>query len=1010
MSFLPLHIYSGYSFLKSGLSLSKIVALGAKAGYEYIGLSDDLSLTGFPELYHLCTKNGLKPLFGMDLKVNHQRFTLYIQNEIGYRNLIQLGHLASKQEVDEAFFFNHVDGLFVILNSDYSLLYEHQQDDVEYCATLLQPYSKRIPNLLISVPYLPHNPYFVAFIRNFVSKYPYPTIAFPHILYQKKEDAIALMIVEAIARNEHLEQKEASGDQYYLSKEELTSFYSQEELDACGELANQVDFNFMQKRGTLLVYPNDSGLSNKDYLRKLALDGLTERKPDYDQRYIDRLNYELSIIESMGYVDYFLVVKDYVDYARSVGISVGPSRGSGACSLVAYALHIVLLDPIKYDLMFERFLNPKRASMPDIDVDFSDIRRGEVVTYLQQKYGKSRVSQIVTMQTLGARASIHDIGRIYGYADREIKMILDTMPFENQSLGYNYKNSPEFKALLDSDPYYLQIVSLAHKIEGLPRQAGLHAAGVILNNQALEEAIPVFENEDGSLVCQYEMTYLEEQGFLKMDILALSNLTTIERCIELVKLRTGKQINYAKIPFEDKNAISLISAGLVMGLFQLESPGMQRAIAQIRPETFEDVAAVLALFRPGPMEFIPSFASRKHGKERYHCITPALEPILNPTYGIIVYQEQILQIVRVMAGFDFGQADLFRRAISKKDPAKLASLKQGFAEGCRKNGYSEQIIEQVFAFIDKFANYGFAKAHAYGYAVVTCQMATLKYYYPLEFYCAILEGRSPGNVSFSQIYRELKRQRISLYLPDINESLLSYMPSKGRGIRLPLTVVKGVQSRFLQNVIEERIQNGPYQDLFDFAIRTKQYGLKLEWLIALIDGGAFDSIYPHRASLRLSASSAISYAETFVGEGGDSLLLNLNFPKPSMKNIQDTPSVDLEAERESIGIMLSGSPLREKEAIIKSKKLLPISAVFESKYNVRIAACVRAFKQITTKKGNKFAVLTIFDDSDEIEVTLFKEHVLEAFPLAKPGNLIEITVRNDRIRQDSFIGSDIKPL
>ena len=1009
MPFLPLHIYSGYSFLQSALSLRKIVGLGLKRKYEGIALTDYESMSGFPELYHLCKTYDAKPIFGMDIDVNQQRFTLFIEKEDGYRNLIKLAHACSKGEIDEALFFAHLDGLAVVLNAERSLILEHRQDGIDVIAALLQSYSKRISHLLIGIPYFPDDLPFISVIRQFTSKYPCPTIAFPHILYEKKEDAIALAIVEAISKDEHLEIKELSGDRYYLEQDTIERYYTSQEIDACTTLADSINFEFVSKRGTLLVYPNDEGLSSVDYLRKKAFEGLAKRHPNYDESYRYRLEYELDVIVKMGYADYFLVVADYVEYARSVGISVGPSRGSAAGSLVAYALNIVLLDPLRYGLLFERFLNPKRQSMPDIDIDFADIRREEIVTYLQQKYSKSRVSYIVTMQTLGAKASLRDIGRVYEYPPREIDLIAKSVEFDKLSLGDNYRKSASFKQLIDSDPYYLQIVSLAHKIEGLPRQAGMHAAGVILNNDPLDTSIPVSENIDGSLVCQYEMTYLEEQGFLKMDLLALRNLTIMDRCIELVEDLGGKPLSYADLPYDDEQAISLIKDVNVMGLFQLESPGMKRAIATVQPSSFEDVASVLALFRPGPMEFIPSFAQRKKGREKIDYIVKELEPILSPTYGIIVYQEQIMQIVRIMAGFDFGQADLFRRAISKKDAAKLLSLKQGFVDGCRKNGYPDDIIEKVFALIDKFANYGFAKAHAYGYAVITCQMAYLKRYYTLPFYCVILDEVSTSDSKFSQIFLEMRKQRITFSLPDINASAMTYMPSSGHGVRFPLTAINGLQNHFLYEVIEERNLHGPYLDLFDFALRNKKNGLKLDMLIRLIDAGAFDSIYPHRASLRLSASSAISYAELFVGDG-DAVLLDLNFPKPAMKDIQDTPNEDLEAEKEALGVMISGSPLSTKKEVIASRNLKSVDAALESTYNVRVAACVRAFKQITTKKGSKIGFLTIYDQNAELEVTLFQKDMLDAFALLKPGSLIELSVRKDSYKEGAYLGSDIKSL
>ena len=1010
MPFIPLHIYSGYSFLRSGLTMKKIVSNAKKRGFAYAAISDYETLTGFPELYHLCKDNDLTPIFGMDIKLGGDRFTCFIQNETGYRNLIRLAYASSKQEANLQLLYECQEGLAIVLNAEESFIKNKAWNSIDELASFMAGISKRLPNLCIGIPYLPNETNFIAFLRSFLNKYPYSSLAFPHILYDKKEDAIALKIVEAIQNNDHLEEKACTGDQYYLGEEELNSYYTPAELNACSELVKDFNFEFFLKRGKLLRYPDTEGMDSKDYLRKKAYEGLEHRKPDYDDTYIKRLEYELDVIISMGYADYFLVVADYVQYAKDKGIRVGPSRGSAAGSLVAYTLNIVLLDPIQYGLLFERFLNPKRASLPDIDIDFADIRREEIVAYLREKYGKSRVSMIVTMQTLGAKASLRDIGRVYDYPTREIDLIAKSIEFDKLSLGDNYRRSKRFKELVDSDPYYLQIVSLAHKIEGLPRQSGLHAAGVVLNDEPLENAIPVFEQNDGTLVCGYEMLYLEEQGFLKMDLLALRNLTIIDHTLKLIKATKNEDLDYALLPFDDKGAVDLIAKGRVMGLFQLESAGMKRTISLVRPSSFDDVAAVIALFRPGPMAFIPSFADRKHGKERVDYPVDSLKDILAPTYGIIVYQEQIMQIARLMAGFDFGKADLFRRAISKKDASKLLSLKNDFIAGCLANGYKQEDAEKVFALIDKFANYGFPKSHSYGYAVITCQMAYLKRYYELPFYCAILNGVSQEDKAFAEILTELRQSKISFLLPDVNASMLSYYPEGNDHIRFPLSAIHGINSRTCLDIIEELRTNGPYKDIFDFAVRNKKYGLKLETLIRLVDAGAFDSILPHRASLRAAAPKAISYAELFSGENGNEILLDLSFPKPAMPSLLDTPEEDLIAEKEALGILLSMSPLYSKEAVIRERNLLSINEALSKPNGGVAAAIILSAKQITTKKGSKMMFLTIYDQYAQIECTVFEREINQSYQLLRPGVMIEIYIHKDSYKEGSYIGERIQSL
>ena len=1006
MDFAPLHVYSGFSLLKSGFPMDKLLAEAKKGDFPYLGLSDFQSMSGYPELYHGLQGSDIRPVFGYDTIVEEYGLSFYATSEEGYRNLLAICLSDSKGETTLQTIHERLGGLKVVLQIDACPLPFAPYDEAGLQEGLHR-FSKIIPDFYLGLPFGEKNLAYVESARKFAEKYPYPLIAFPFIRYEKADDAIVLSIVEAIGKDEVLTEKKATGEDYWHNEEEIAAFYSKEEIAASIELAKACHFEFIQKRGELLRYPLPEGETAEHYLRNLAYNGLKAKRPNADERYTKRLEYELGVIHQMGYDDYFLIVADYVSFAKTHGIYVGPGRGSGAGSLVSYCLDIVTPDPIEYDLLFERFLNPMRQSMPDIDVDFEDTKRDQVVTYLIDKYGIDRVGHIVTMQTLGARASLRDVGRVFGYPVHDVDVLAKSIKNPQLSLRENYKKSPDFRSIVDSDPYYLEIVSLAAKIEGLPRQTGLHAAGIIMNDGPLPGAIPTKQDEFVGSVAGFEMNYLEEQGFLKMDLLGLRNLSIIENCLDLIEINRGVHLVYEELPINDPQAISLIAQGKTMGLFQLESPGMNRAIAQVKPTSFLDVVAVIALFRPGPMENIPSFAKRKAGKERITYPHPKLEKILSSTYGIIVYQEQIMQIATEFAGMSLGQADLFRRAISKKNAEKLASLKAEFLQGCKNNGIDNKSALAVFELIERFANYGFNKSHALSYGMIATQMAYLKAHYPIEFYCAILSGTSVNDSKFPAMVSEIKRSGIHFLLPSVNAPHGVFYPSP-KGIRFPITGIKGIQSNLCQGIADEFALHGPYKDIFDFALRNKKNGLTQSSLVKLIEAGAFDEIDPRRATLALASSSALSYAEALAGEEGESSLLDLGFPKPEIQPVAENRMRDLLSERDALGIMVSGSPLEGKSS---SKQYHRLSELPKALGTLQVIGIVSKVKAIVTKAGTKMAFLTVYDEESEFEFTLFAEEYTKAYPHLKSGNAIVFTARKDGYRgKESYIATNIAPL
>ena len=1009
MNYLPLHLHSAYTLLGSGLSINKLIAKAVKEKYPFLVISDKDSISAFPRISQASKNYNIAPFYGVDLEIENNLYTLFIFNEEGYRNVNLLLYENSKNSLTKDFFIKHLNGLKVVFNPENSqlpYLFENDQND---CFNSFKELVTGINELYIGIPYS-QNKEFIEFIREKSKDINLECLAFPLILYEKSEDEILLRIVKAIASDTRLEEKTATGINCYLEDEIAASYYTEKERQLTFELPTSADFIFNKKRGGLLVYQNNKGMSSEDYLAYAVKAGLKARKPNYDNRYIERLNYELSVINKMGYADYFLIVADYVSWAKKNGISVGPGRGSGAGSLVSFCLGIVSIDPIKYGLLFERFLNPQRQSMPDIDVDFADIRRDDVAAYLIKKYGTEHVSHIVTMQTLGAKASLRDIGRVFGYENREIDLIAKSIKNPKLTLRDNYRQNPKFKKIVDSDSFYLEIVSLASKIEGLPRQKGLHAAGVILNNTPLQEVIPVGIDETYGFVAEYEAPYMEQQGFLKMDLLGLSNLTIVDICIANIYKNKGIKIDYSTIPSEDRESITkIIGQNRTMGIFQLESRGMNSAIRELKPNCFDDIVALLALYRPGPMSNISTYAKRKSGEERISYLVPELEPILSSTYGVIVYQEQIMQIVRKIAGYDYGKADLFRRAISKKDVQKLESLKLDFIKSSVRNGFDKQTATDIFALIHKFANYGFNKSHSVAYAVLACQMAYLKFHYPIEFYCAILDTTSTSDSKYQKIISEIRAAKIKLALPDINETSTRYI-CKNDTIIYPLTGIKGINFPTAKAIIEERENNGKYSDIFDFSCRNIKNGLTKELLVRLVSVGCFDSLDRRRATLRLSSTLAINYAETMVGNSGKDLLLNLDFPKPKLIEIEDNVLDDVNDERLYLGIMISGSPLSLKQDIINDLKLHRLAEIDNFDTEVEVAAIVLDSKVVLTKTNKKMAFIHLYDETTQIEGTMFADVYSDSYSVIGKGALVRVKLIKDKRKENAYLINSIKEL
>lgn len=1021
MRFAPLHVVTCYSLLQSGLTMERIARAIKGNNYFAMGMSDIETMAGIPPFVKMMEKSSKPYLIGEEFNVDGDNLSLYVLNEEGYRNLIKLNSISQRENLTIELLKEHASGLAAVLETvrgKFKDLFVENYDSSfnKYLLKLSEPFKD---NFYLGIEVTSKEGVkYANRVRKFANEFTYQCIAFPKVLYEKKDDKIILDMVDAISNDIKLDHKVASGQDYFMSEDNYAKIYSKVEMDNTIELVKKSTFNFSQKRGKMLHYPVEN---SENELRRLCEEKLETLKLT-EQKYKDQLNHELETIFKMGYADYFLIVMDYVNYAKTHDILVGPGRGSAAGSLVSYLLGISMANPLDYGLQFERFLNPYRQTMPDIDVDFMDNRRDDMIQYLRDKYGSNRVGVIVTFQTIGARQSLRDVGRIFDYNTRYIDLLSKKLTNKEFGLRESYKKLPEFRALVDSDKFFLEIVALASKLEGLPRQSGLHASGVIINDQPLEECIPVSESLNESYITQYEAEYLEEQGLLKMDFLALSNLTIIYNCVKLINERHNLNLNCDEIPYDEKEIFDLILSNKVLGIFQIETQLMRRLLKVLKPSSFDDIAVLLALDRPGPMKYASTYAKRKEGKERFGYLSDDLKEILAPTYGIIVYQEQINNIAVKMAGFTLGEADLFRRAVSKKDKDKLAGLKKQFVDGCLKKGYTQKVSEETFNDILKFAEYGFNKSHSVVYAIIACRMAWLKAHYPLEFYVSLLGGSSATSDSkFSEYVLEMNSLGIKMLPPDINESTNTFI-IKDNNILFPLTGIKEVNINMMEKINNERNENGRFKSFFDFISRmfnqftnpplTEQqlnsFDSKME---ILVSSGAFDDLYPSRESMRRSILKGRMYAQNLIVENGQLMLDSSIIPPPVMAEEKDDPAFNLDREFEVLGVMLSDNPLTLKKEKLEAKGVMNIIDAKEETNEVLVAGLIKNRKVINTKKGEQMAFIKIFDETDELEFTVFPRTFKECSSLLEKNALIIARIKK-QISQDeeTFIAEEIKKL
>ncbi len=962
-----LNVCSCYSFLSSSLRIDTYLDFLVKKHEDYAVLTDMNNMCGAMEFVKKCQKVNLKAILGMEVSVfkfdQEYKVILLALNTKGYYSLLKITSLISKNLSMEKL-FEYQEGLVFIIPSKRSYFGKNVHlNDLENAYQEISFLKENVRNLYVGLEaYNKTDLEDLKKIRNMNLNI--PLVAINKVL-SICEDSQVLKVLEAIKDNKLVKDIKTDYSQnYWKNDAEMAKIFLQEEIDNVSKITSLVEKYEFSSSIKMIKYCENS----KDYLYSLAFKGLNKRfNNNPNKNYKERLEYELSVIDKMGYNDYFLVVYDYVKFAKNNDIIVGPGRGSAGGSLTAFVLGITEIDPIKYDLYFERFLNPGRVSMPDIDIDFEDRRRDEVISYLKNKWGINQVASIATFQTMGIKQAIRDVCRVLGVSSSTMNVFSKKIPFIKDISTTNiFEYSPEFKTFVYSNQQYLDIFNLATKLEGLPRQMSLHAAGVILSDKPLENYVPVLINETG-YICEYEHEYLEELGLFKMDLLGLKNITIINDCLHMIN-KINPNFKLSDINLDDKKIYEGMNQNLLSGIFQLESSGMRKTLLTIKPNCFEDVCATIALFRPGPRDFIPTYIERKNNKSLVKYPDPCLEETLKSTYGIIIYQEQVLEICRKMSLFTYSEADIFRRIISKKDASKLEKVKKDFISGGLKNGKSVDLLNKVFTMLEKFAGYGFNKAHTVAYSYIACYMMYLKMYYPSIFFSCLMNNFAgiSMNDKFFEYLVEAKKLNVKVISPSVNAKEAGFYNESG-SIRFGLNQIKGLNSSFVNKIIEEN--KNPFKDYIDFVVRMKPLGLTQSNLEALIYSGALDEFKLNRSTMIANIDVVFSYASRVIITNKENYIFDYDLASRPLLKIVEKEN-DLEKEKEVTGSYLSGFPL-EKERETLTKKGYRLIATLQNMEEAKIAIIVRHIKTMKDKNGKLMALIKGSDESKDIDLTLF---------------------------------------
>ncbi len=985
MDFTPLDVKSSYSLLKSPTRISDLVTTAKERGYKALALTDENVLYGAVEFYNAAKKAGIKPILGLRLVVALNEtdgtkldLVFLAKNQRGYQHLMDLSTLQQTRKDKKipltiAQISPLLGELFIIIppqSTVFSILAQPTSILTELANlgdddSVLLGVNSRLDDVQIDT------------LQQLSKQLSLPLVGTSPVDYLNANDLFASRVLQAIDAGVELKDPtiEAGrrGQHYLHSKEQIVQDYKAKGLSAAAqktvEVAALCNVELQFRAPVLPHFKNQAGISSQQYLRSLCIQGLKKRRvaPGKTiQQYQERLAMELKVIHEMGFDDYFLIVWDVMNFAHQQKITTDPGRGSAAGSLVAYALGITEVDPLQYDLLFERFLNPERAQMPDIDLDIPDNRRDEVLQYVHQKYGHQRVAQIITFGTLAAKQVVRDVSRVFNLPRYDMQRLIDALPHGlHVTIKDALKESQQLKNLLDDNPKFRLLIQVAQQLEGLPRHYSIHAAGIVLSEQPLHEIVPLQDGSDGLLMTQFAKDTVEALGLLKMDFLGLKNLSIMDNTLQMIR-QEDPNFDLQKINFNDPLTLQLFQQGKTEGIFQFESSGIRNVLVNLHPTNFEDIVAVNALYRPGPMENIPHFTARKAGKEKITYPAPSLEKILGSTYGILVYQEQVMQLASVMAGFTLGEADLLRRAMSKKKKTTMEDMRTKFIAGATEHGYSAQVAHQVFEYIDRFANYGFNRSHAVAYSMMAFEMAYLKVHYPAAFFTALMNAET--NIEkLKRHVGDAKQFGVKISGPRINISESSFLLHDGT-VYFGFSAIKGVRRDFVAAILEERQQNGKFTDLRNFITRIPERWQKQELIEPLIYSGAFDNMGYNRAEMIDALPKLISGIELFAGFA--------NFDDPTLQTAIDQRNefpllTRLTKENEYLGVYLSGHPVTQYYQLGQQLHATKIDDLYPNS-EATIIVLTNHVKTIYTKREHReMAFVNGTDETGAVDITVF---------------------------------------
>jgi len=961
-----LYLQTNYSLLTSLITISDIISYAKNNGLKSLAIADN-QMYGTMEFYQKCKENEIKPVVGLEITLENDVVLLYAKNYEGYQNLIKLSTIQSERTVTIEEVQKYMGNTIAVVPFTYLETFKTLKEESR---DIYLGFQNKIE-------------------EEEANHYTKNCVYLKKTLYLTKKDAEYLPILWMIRDGKTIENKPESIQEYCITGEDAIRFSSKEGLEKIDEIIEACNLEFPQKENLLPIYEVENSY---EYLVNLSKKGLAKRlNGNVQEKYANRLFYELEVIQKMGFSNYFLVVYDYIRYAKQNKILVGPGRGSAVGSLVAYSLGITDIDPIQYDLLFERFLNPERVTMPDIDTDFPDTYRDQVIDYVKEKYGEKRVSGIVTYGTLAAKLAIRDVARVFNVPSYQVDLITKQIPTVTKlKLKDFYEQNEIIRKSIDDDEKLQKVYKVASRIEGFPRHTSSHASGIVMSRKNLDEVIPLTKHDDMYLT-GYSMEYLEDLGLLKMDFLGLKNLTTIMNILKDIQEGEQIELDFHQIPLTDQEALKLFQNGDTTGVFQFESTGMRNFLRNLHPNSFEDIFAAIALFRPGPAENIDSFIRRKEGKEEVTYLDESLKPVLENTYGIIVYQEQIMQVSQIFAGYTLGEADILRRAMSKKKYDVLKKEETRFLERSVAKGHSKEKSKEVFELVLKFANYGFNRSHSVAYSIIAFKMAYLKTRYPKYFYANLLSSVIGVESKTKEYINEIKGKGIKILKPDINKSYDVYKVEK-EGIRFPLSNIKNIGTIACKDILTVRTEE--FQDIYDFLKRTTSRVINKKVLESLIDSDSLSSFGYNHKTLYQNLDIIMNYA-TLTKELDEEFVL-----KPDLEVVEEFDKETLiKKEKELFGLYLSNHPVTQYK--IEENLPYPLTDI-KNMYGKRITiiAIVDKVKKIMTKHGDEMAFVDVSDEYTSLDVTLFPK-TLQQYQNIKNGDILKITGTVER-RYNTF--------